>query len=182
MRIISGSKKGLRLKSPKTKDIRPTEDRIKESLFNILYNIDGDSLVLDLFAGTGSIGLEFLSRGANFVYFIDHSREGISTTKYNIDIAGFKDKSKLVKNDYLKAIRYLGRQDIRFNYIFMDPPYKKGLIEDGLKEIETSHILAEDGLIIVEHEIELDLEDRIGEFNKVDYRDYGTKAISFYRR
>lgn len=180
MRVISGIKKGYKLKAPKGKDTRPTEDRIKESLFNILWNIDEESVVLDLFAGSGSIGIEFLSRGARKAYFIDKSYLSVKIIKENLKHTELEDRAEVIKNDSIKAIRLLGNKNIIFNYIFIDPPYREGLIMTALEEISNKKILKKQGLIIIEHEKELELEERVYDLKKVDCRNYGSKSVTFY--
>ena len=181
MRVISGTKKGYKLKGPKGKDTRPTEDRVKESLFNILGYIHGESIVLYLFAGSGSIGIEFLSRGSKKAYFIDRSYLSVKTIKENLGHTGLVEKSRVIKNDAIKSIKLLGNENIKFNYIFVDPPYGKNLIIDVLENLWEQGILAEDGTIIIEHEKGLELEDNIFDFKKIDSRNYGSKSLSFYR-
>lgn len=182
MRVISGTRKGHRLKSPKGSNIRPTEDRIKESLFNILGVIDEEAIILDGFGGTGSIGIEFLSRGAKFCYFVDNSIDSINLIRDNLTHTKFLDQSKLIKRDFFKALRFLKGQGINFNYIYLDPPFRQdGYIDKLLENINRKDVLAEDGLIIIEHETELSMEDEIYDFIKVDSRNYGSKTISFYK-
>lgn len=181
MRIISGEMKGFKLKSPKGTDTRPTSDRVKESLFNIIGYIDSDSKVLDLFSGSGNIGLEFLSRGAKIAYFIDNSSVAISTVKDNIEKCKVEKKTKIFKNDVFKALEILDKRKEKFDYIFLDPPYEQGLIKDVLEQISSLDILKEDALVIVEYESNLNLEN-FGNLNLVDTRKYGTTKISFYRK
>lgn len=180
MRVISGIKKGFKLKAPKGKDIRPTEDRIKESLFNIIKNIDEESVVLDLFAGSGSIGIEFLSRGAKKSYFVDKSYLSIKCIKENLKHTNLEDKAVVIKRDAIKAIKFFCDNNIKFTHIFIDPPYGKGLILDVLKRIADEDVLKEDGIVIVEHERDLILEDRIGRIIIKDNRNYGSKSLTFY--
>lgn len=180
MRVISGEKKGFKLKAPKGKDTRPTEDRIKESMFNILKNINDNSLVLDLFAGSGSIGIEFLSRGAKKAYFVDKSNFSIAAIKENLNHTGLLGKSKIIKNDSIKAIKLLARKDIKFHYIFVDPPYERDIIKKVIENIWRENILAKDGLIILEHEKKLELPNWIQGLEKVDERNYGSKSLTFY--
>lgn len=181
MRIISGSKGGLRLKGPKGKETRPTEDRIKESLFNILSNIGGEDLVLDLFAGSGSIGLEFVSRGADRVYFVDKSKNSIDCINDNIDHTKSRDQSRVIRNDFSKALNFFSKKELVFDYIFMDPPYEKGLIVKALELIGEKELLDKEGLIIVEHESNLILDEQLYDFKKVDQRNYGAKTLTFYK-
>ena len=124
MRVISGLKKGHKLKAPKGLEVRPTEDKIKESLFNILGNIDKDSLVLDLFGGSGSIGIEFLSRGARACYFVDISSNSISYIKDNLSHTGLNELANVIKSDSVKAIKQLSNRNLKFDYIYIDPPFR----------------------------------------------------------
>ena len=181
MRVISGLKKGFKIKAPKGKDTRPTEDRIKESLFNILRNIDSESIILDLFAGSGSIGIEFLSRGAKKAYFIDKSYLSIKTIKENLIHTNLEEKAEVIKNDSIKSIGLLGKKKIKFDYIFIDPPYGESLIMEALEKIWNEEILKEEGIIIVEHEANLELNDSAYNFIKLDYRNYGSKSLTFYK-
>lgn len=180
MRIISGTKKGYKLKGPKGKNTRPTEDRVKESLFNILGPIDEESIVLDLFAGSGSIGIEFLSRGAKKVYFIDKSYLSIKAIKENLAHIDLEESSKVIKNDAIRSIKLLGNEKIKFNYIFIDPPYGQDLIIEVLENVRSQDILSKGGIMIIEHEKTLGLEDEIYDFKKTDSRNYGDKSLSFY--
>lgn len=182
MRIVAGEMRGFRLRSPKGLDTRPTPDRVKESLFSIIGYIDSTAKVLDLFSGSAAIGLEFLSRGAETAYFIDKSPESISAIRDNIEKCKVKDRTKVFKNDVFKAIEILGIKREKFDFIFLDPPYEQGLSEKALIKISESDILKDDGLIIVEHESALDLNEKIVELSKVDNRIYGTTGLSFYRK
>ncbi|HEY8361593.1 MAG TPA: 16S rRNA (guanine(966)-N(2))-methyltransferase RsmD [Tissierellaceae bacterium] len=183
MRVISGTRKGHRLKSPKGMNIRPTEDRIKESVFNILGNIDEESIVLDGFGGTGSIGIEFLSRGAKFCYFVDSSNYSVKLIYENLAHTKFLEQSKVIKNDFFKALKILKKQGIVFNYIYLDPPFRQdGFISKILQSISNEDILSNDGLIIVEHESELKTEEKIYNLEKIDSRNYGNTTITFYRK
>lgn len=183
LRVISGLRKGHRLKVPRGTEVRPTEDRVKESLFNILGNIHEDAIVLDGFAGSGSIGIEFLSRGAKSCYFADISNESIKAIRDNLNHTKFTDQGMVFKKNLLVLIRELGHGGIKFDYIYLDPPFRKlNLVDDVLKEIEKSSVLSRDGMIIIEHEKELLLEDQIYDFEKTDFRSYGSKSITFYKK
>jgi len=150
MRVISGSARGLKLKAPKGYDTRPTIDRIKESLFNIiandLYNIN----FLDIFSGSGGIGIEALSRGAREAVFIDSSKESFDVISENLKSARLYERGYVIKSDVFAAISALGREKRKFDIIFMDPPYKKGLVEETLRTVQNADILAENGFVIAE--------------------------------
>lgn len=182
MRVISGLKKGYRLKGPKNRNIRPTEDRVKESMFNILGYIDHESLVLDLCAGTGSIGIEFLSRGAKKAYFVDKSKESIQCIKENLSHTKLEDRAEVIKGDAIKAIIKFGQSGVTFDYIFADPPYNSvELINDIVKNICLSGILKKDnGIFIIEHEKSVHLDDIICDLRRIDYRVYKNTCLSFY--
>ncbi len=181
MRVISGLRRGHRLKAPSGMETRPTEDKVKESLFNILGKISSDARVLDLFAGSGAIGLEFLSRGAKEAVFIDKSNPSISCIKDNIAHTKFEENSIVMKMD---SLRYLDKADMlgeKFDYIYVDPPFKEvELFIKILEKIDKKDILSKDGIILVEHVEELILENT--ELKLIDERSYGGKYISFYRK
>ncbi|NLJ78972.1 MAG: 16S rRNA (guanine(966)-N(2))-methyltransferase RsmD [Tissierellia bacterium] len=180
LRVISGMKKGYRLQAPRGQKTRPTKDRIKESLFNILGNISTESLILDLYAGSGSIGIEFLSRGARQAYFVDKSNPCIKVIKQNLNHTKLESSSKVIKSDSIRAVQLLGKENIKFNYIFMDPPFEQGLVINTLVTILEAGILDESGLIIVEHEKGLSFDGTLGHFKRVDIRNYGNESLSFY--
>lgn len=181
MRVITGSARGHNLKAPKGENTRPTSDRIKESLFSIIGIIDDESTVLDLFSGSGGIGIEFLSRGAKFSYFIDSEIESINIIKENLEKTKLAEKSLVYKNSVDKAIKSLGNKHIEFDYIFLDPPYNKELVIKTLENIENENLLRNNGVIIIEHETKLELPERTFNLLKTDYRKYGDTSISFYR-
>lgn len=182
MRVISGSRKGHKLKTPKGQNTRPTEDRIKESLFNILGNLKKEDLVLDLFAGTGGIGIEFLSRGVKSCYFIDSSHDSIKTIKENLSHTKFLDNSFVYKKDSIVAIKFLREKKLKFDYIYIDPPFKNHkLLFNILDSLNNNSILKDNGLIIVEHENKVDIEKNLNNFQVVDTRKYGSKSITFIK-
>ena len=152
MRIITGSAKGLKLKTPAGFFTRPTSDRVKESVFNVLngmINFSEINSVLDVFAGTGSLGLESLSRGAGSAIFIDFETADIIAE--NVRRAKFEGVTKILRGDFVKMLKKISRQTLKFDLVFIDPPYKKFLTETALELIGTLELLNEGGLIIVEH-------------------------------
>ncbi len=150
MRVISGSARGLKIKAPKGLDTRPTIDRIKESLFNIIADDLYDINFLDVFSGSGGIGIEALSRGAREAAFIDFSRESVDVISENLKAARLYERAYIIKSDVFAAVSRLGREKRKFDIIFMDPPYKKGFVEEVLTAIENADILSENGFIIAE--------------------------------
>lgn len=156
MRIISGSAKGRILKSPKGMLTRPTLDRTRESLFNILANGRlEEAVILDIFAGTGALGLEALSRGAASCVFIDHYTQQL--IKQNVALCGFSQQCEVLRMEVGSALaRLKGRH---FDYIFADPPYNKNLVNNTIALICQYDLLAPDGLLIVEHSKDEDIAD-----------------------
>jgi 16S rRNA (guanine(966)-N(2))-methyltransferase RsmD len=152
MRIISGSARGTKLYSPKNDKIRPTADKIKESIFNILQPITPDALVLDLFAGSGGIGLEFASRGAKKVYYVDNSRESIDLIKKNIAKCKFEEQSVVMNLDFEAALSVMRKNDLRFDYIFIDPPYASFKNMQLIDRIFDSKLMSDSGVIVLEVE------------------------------
>lgn len=176
MRIITGKRKGLKLNSNKNFDTRPTEDRIKESVFNILGNVS-DSIVLDLFAGTGNIALEFLSRGAKEVYLVDNNKEAINIIRKNVEKVNLPG-CKIIKSDFIQASRDLS--NIEFNYIYLDPPYQeKDIYEASLKNIASNKNFKK-ALVIVEADKNMKL-DNLSLFKILDQRTYRSTVIYFLK-
>ena len=151
MRIITGTAKGLILKTPKGLSTRPTSDRIKESVFSILNGmIDfNEKTILDLFAGTGALGLEAMSRGGTQALFVDS--ETVNIIRDNVNRAHFDDKSEIIRSDVFKSIKKLANNQRQFDLIFCDPPYNKGLWQRALLEVDNLNLLRAEGLMIVEH-------------------------------
>lgn len=152
MRIITGRAKGLKLKTPANFSTRPTSERIKESLFSILNGMKDFSeveTVLDIFAGTGALGLESLSRGAKSAVFIDSVTGDLISE--NIRRAKFENFCRVFRGDFQKVLQKISRQDLKFDLIFSDPPYAKGLAQATANLISELELLKTDGLLIVEH-------------------------------
>lgn len=150
MRVIAGSARSVPLITPKGLDTRPTSDQIKETLFNMLQGYVEGSKFLDLFAGSGQIGLEALSRGAKFAAFVEKTDEAVKCIKANVDKTKFTDKALVLKMEVLSGIRALEIEKRKFDIIFVDPPYNQGLEQGILNVLANSTILDEDVIIIVE--------------------------------
>ena len=181
MRVISGKVRGLKLDTPKNDDVRPTTDRVKESLFNIINPYVIDSNVLDLFAGTGSLGIECLSRGALSATFVDVSKDSINIVKSNVKKARVENESTILNLDFKTAIDRLNVQNKKFDIIFMDPPYYKNMFIDALSNIDNSDLLSEDGIIVVEHDTKDKFIDKIGRLEKSKEKKYGNTTLTFYK-
>ena len=149
MKIISGKYKGRNLYGFDIEGTRPTMDRVKESLFAMLQNNIPESIVLDLFSGSGNLGLEALSEGASIAYLVDCNPKAIQTIKKNIETIGIGN-TKVYGMDYKKALKALQEEQVTFDLIFLDPPYKTDYIEESIKRISEYQLLNEEGLIICE--------------------------------
>ncbi|MFQ6036482.1 MAG: 16S rRNA (guanine(966)-N(2))-methyltransferase RsmD [Sedimentisphaerales bacterium] len=185
MRIIAGTKRGMKLLSPKTSTSRPITDRVKESLFSVLYKYDLPSgkLVADLFCGVGSLGLEALSRGAEFVTFVEQDPKVVAILNRNIEKTGFVRESKVIRVDAFKigAPVDFGRQ--RYDLIFVDPPYactrdvQFGSALSGLLGI-LSRQVAPNGIVVVRTNRRSFLTPQYGRFKVIERRQWGTTAIT----
>lgn len=186
MRVIAGKYKGRKLYSPDNYDIRPTSDKVKEAMFSILTADIYDSSVLDLFAGTGSLGIEALSRGARRCLFADASRAGVKLVKSNLEHCAVEEETKILAGDYRKVLANLSAKigdglEEPPGIILLDPPYNKGLLVDAIQLISEGNILAEDGIIVAEHRKEEELPDTIGRYHKEKDRRYGIVKLSIYK-
>ena len=188
MRIISGRFKGKRLSSVKANTVRPTSDRVKESVFSILGDSVIDSNFLDLCAGTGGIGLEALSRGAKSVTFVDRSPHSIRVIKSNLAGCGVNSGEphvNIVKLDALKGLAFLARRNARFDLIYFDPPYDSGIYGSCLRQIGMSKMLSPSGHVVVERRRERWAESAAPEASdelKLKRQErYGDTVISFYQ-
>ena len=180
MRVISGSAKGLNLKTIEGNSTRPTRDMVKEALFSILMSQIQNSNFLDLFAGSGAIGIEALSRGAQFCMFIDYNPACIKVIKENIKKAKFNDFSKVYNTDYKKAISKLDEES--FDIIYIDPPYNKEMGIDAIQLISEKNILTNGGIIVLETDTNELVPDFIGIYEKFNYKRYGRNILSLFRR
>lgn len=162
MRVIAGIARSVPLITPRGLETRPTSDQIKETLFNMLQGYIEGSNFLDLYAGSGQIGIEALSRGAEFVAFVEKSDEAVKCIKANVDKTKFADKSMILKLEVLSGIRTLELEKKRFDIVFLDPPYNQGLEQGILTALVGSAILNDEVIIIVEASMNTD-------FSFVDY-------------
>ncbi|MEA4815392.1 MAG: 16S rRNA (guanine(966)-N(2))-methyltransferase RsmD [Lachnospiraceae bacterium] len=150
MRVITGKARGHKLLAPEGLDTRPTTDRIKESLFNIIAPNLQDSTFLDLFCGSGAIGIEALSRGAKKAVFVDNSDECQPYIKRNLEFTKLIENATIIKSDAINAINYFKEKNFEFDIIFMDPPYKSNIAAKVLLEISKAGILKKTGYVIIE--------------------------------
>lgn len=179
MRVITGTARGIRLKTPKGEKTRPTADRVKEAVFSIIQFETEGSRFLDLFAGTGQMGIEALSRGALRAVFVDEWKDACRLVKENLSLTKLTEKAAVVQDNYLS---YLSRCRETFDIIFLDPPYAEIFLENALNKISEIDILSDRGIIICERPAEKQLDLEIPGLQRCkDYR-YGKSWITVFRK
>lgn len=178
MKIISGKYKGRNLDGHNLDGTRPTMERVKESLFAIIQNHLDNAIVLDLFSGSGNLGIEALSEGASYAYLVDFNKKAAITIKNNLNNIGINE-AEVINLDYKKALNYL--KDKRMDLIFLDPPYKTDYIEQSIKLIDEYNMLNEDGLIICEND-SLDKIVYPENYEVVKDRKYGDKWVVILKK
>ena len=156
MRVVAGTARSILLETPAGLDTRPTTDRIKETLFNMIQAYCPGATVLDLFAGSGGLGIEALSRGANYACFADQDRKAIKCITGNVERTKFTDRSDIYQSDYQNTILRLKNSDRKFDLVFLDPPYGKELEFKALEALKNADLLADDVLVVVEAKKEHD--------------------------
>lgn len=177
MRVITGSARGRNLKAVNGMEVRPTSEKVKEAVFSsIQFEIEG-ARVLDLFCGSGQMGIEALSREAGFCVFVDSASESIGVTKQNLLSTNLIEKSKVIQMDFQS---FLQSTKDSFDIAFLDPPYSQGILQKALPLLETK--MTESGIILCEHEEKDSLPDMVGKFNRIKKYRYGRISISAYRK
>jgi 16S rRNA (guanine966-N2)-methyltransferase len=181
LRVISGKLKGKRLFTLKGMDLRPTSDRVKEAIFDILQNSIPGQKVLDLFAGTGAMGIEALSRGAKRALFVEGSRRSLAVLYKNLEACRLQEQAEVLSREVEAGIKILSERGETFDLIFLDPPYGKGLAREALQALSGRSILTSaEALIVAEHSPAENLED-IPSLERIDQRRYGSTLVSFFR-
>lgn len=175
MRVISGKYKGKKLIGFDNEGTRPTKDRVKESVFAIIQNKLRDSIFLDLFAGSGSIGIEALSNGSRKCYFVDNGKEIVKVLNENLNTI---DDAVVINKSYIDALNYFKENNIIFDIIFLDPPYHLNVLNDALKYIEKYNLLKSGGIIICEYEEEIPLDI----YDLIAIKKYGKTNIKIFKK
>ena len=179
LRIIGGTLKGKKLYSVHDTSIRPTADKLRESIFNILSQRVLDAVVIDLFAGTGALGIEALSRGAESALFIDNSKRALSVLRKNIYSCMLGQKANIIKWNIRQNLNCIKSKKQNFDLIFLDPPYDKNLIKPTLLNLDKSHSLKNGACIVVEHSLFEPIPTDLFAFDLFDQRKYGKTLVSF---
>ena len=176
MRVTGGTGRGRRLRTPAGSRVRPTSDKVKQALFNILGDKIEGAVFLDLFAGAGGIGIEALSRGAERVVFVDASRDSLNIVKGNIELTGFGDRAQTV---LAKAASFLNKASGHYDIVFLDPPYAEEM-QPLLEQVNGSGIVSADSIVIAEHFKKQPSPERAGRLSLVREAKYGDTVLAFY--
>lgn len=180
MRVIAGGFRGRKLETIDDRTVRPTSDKVKGSLFNIISEYIFDSEFLDLFAGSGAIGIEAISRGAANTFFIDISNDSLKVLRKNLSTLHIEDKFEIYNADYKTAIEKFKLRNIKFDIIFIDPPYSKGIAQDALELVEEAGVLSHKGIIAIEHDEKDVMPQNQGKLILIKQKKYGSTKLSFY--
>ena len=181
MRIIAGKAKGRKLLSPATLETRPTLDRVKEAMFSMIQGYIIEAVALDLFAGTGSLGLEAASRGAKEVYLIDKSSTTYPLLKENIVNLKLEEECTALNMDAYEALKLLNKKALVFDIIFIDPPYCKEMIPEALKVIEENKILNKEGIIVTKIDSIEEIYEGYKQIKLTKSKKYGNTTVCFYK-
>lgn len=181
MKVISGILKGRNIDGYNIDGTRPTMDRVKESLFGMIQNNIKDSIVLDLFAGSGQLGIEAISNGSKKCYFIDNNIEVIKVLRNNINNLNIKDKSIILLSDWKKSLNEFNNKNIKFDIIFVDPPYNYDVYEKILDKVSNLDLLNNNGIIVLEHS-NIKLKDKYNNLILYKEKKYGSKSVNIYKK
>lgn len=174
MRVISGIYKGKNLLGFDIEGTRPTMDRVKESMFASIQNYIKDSVVLDLFAGSGSLGIESISNGCKKCYFVDNNKLAIDIINKN---AADINNKIILNKDYKSALEYFKNNNIKFDLILLDPPYKNNLLNNSIKYIEEYNLLNDNGILVCEFEVD----EIVTKYKLIKSKKYGLKYVNIYK-
>jgi len=181
MRVISGILKGRNIKGYDIDGTRPTMDRVKESVFAIIQNELKNSVCLDLFCGSGNLGIEAISNGSKLCYFVDNNIKAIRVVEDNLKNLNIKDNAKVLNFDYKKSLKYFNENNIKFDLIFVDPPYDFHVIEKIIKYVDELNLLNDNGLLILEFEKEK-LEEKYNNLVLIKEKKYSWKYVYIYKK
>jgi 16S rRNA (guanine(966)-N(2))-methyltransferase RsmD len=182
VRVIAGSAKGRTLRAAPGRKVRPTSDRVREALFSILgsrFDLEGATLA-DLFAGTGALGIEALSRGAGRVVFVESDREALRVLSSNLRALGFADRAEVLATPVEHALCLLARRRARFDGMLLDPPYRQGLLEAALTSLARLDLLTPGGWVMAEAHVETPLAEEYGVLRLTAVRRYGKTALALF--
>jgi 16S rRNA (guanine966-N2)-methyltransferase len=181
VRVISGQAKGRPLKAVPGASTRPTTDKVKEALFSIIGPYFAGGNALDLFAGTGALGIEALSRGIDRAVFIDIERKSVEIIKHNLELTGLDVRAEVYRNDAARALKALAKRKLKFHLVFLDPPYKQKHMDELVQVMEQQSIFAEEAVVVIEHDASHSYGNRIGMLICERKAIYGETGVSVYR-
>ena len=182
MRIIAGERKGLQLKSLKGESTRPTSGKVKESIFNIIGPYFNGGIVVELFGGSGALSLEALSRGAGMAYIFEKNRTACEVIRTNGEKCRYADKIQLFQKDARNAIQTLSQQNVKIDYLFLDPPYAEEKFYELAMQAVDAGLLTDDAVIICEHDKKTSLPEAYGPFKMKKTHTYGNIACTIYEK
>jgi 16S rRNA (guanine(966)-N(2))-methyltransferase RsmD len=177
LRVIAGDARGKRLFSPADRSIRPTSDKVKGAIFSMICAHIPDAVVVDMFCGTGGLGVEALSRGARYCYFCDNSAKARALTEKNIEHCDMKDRAEMLCCDYRTA---LGRISAPADVIFMDPPYECDYCADCMTALASAGLMGKDGVVVCEHSARHSFSDLIPKFVRIKEKRYGIAGVTVF--
>ncbi|WP_019414406.1 16S rRNA (guanine(966)-N(2))-methyltransferase RsmD [Paenisporosarcina sp. TG20] len=182
MRVISGTRRGLSLKAVPGSDTRPTTDKVKESIFNIIGPYFEGGLAVDLFAGSGGLGIESISRGIDRCIFIEKNPRAIPIIYENLKKCNLEEYAEVYKADATRAIKSLEKRKVQIDLLFLDPPYEKVGYYELIDQFIDKNLLTKNAIILCEHEKGVDLKDKYGSFIVTKKETYGSTIISIYQQ
>ncbi|MDQ0231292.1 16S rRNA (guanine(966)-N(2))-methyltransferase RsmD [Metabacillus malikii] len=180
MRVVSGKFKGRQLKAVPGVTTRPTTDKVKEAIFNMVGPYFDGGISLDLFAGSGGLGIEAISRGIELSIFVDREMKAIQTIHKNLEICQAKDFSEVYRNDAERALKAIIKRELQFDLIFLDPPYKQQKLKALISLMNENQLLKENGYIVTEHDASITLPPAIGKYTQIKHETYGMSSVTVY--
>lgn len=181
MRVISGYLRGREILGYNVETTRPTMSRVKESMFASIQDYIDNSIVLDLFCGTGSLGIESISMGSSRCYFVDNNKDILNYLNKNINNLGIRDKSIVINKDYRDSLLYFKNNNIKFNLVLVDAPYKLKVMEEVIELITKYDLLLDNGIIVLEYSLDK-LKDKYYNLELIKNKKYGDKYVNIYRK
>lgn len=181
MRVISGSAKGRPLKAVPGMGTRPTSDKVKEAIFSMIGPYFEGGHVLDLFAGTGGLSIEALSRGMDRAVLTDVDKKSVDTIRHNLEATGLTERAELYRNDAMRALKALMKREARFDLVFMDPPYRLKIIRELMEQLDEGAMLNPYATIVLEHDAEDVYDGPIGRLQWARRAEYGDTAVTIYK-
>lgn len=181
MRVIAGEAKGRSLKAVPGMNTRPTTDKVKEAIFSMIGPYFDGGIVLDLFAGTGGLGIEALSRGMARAVFVDMDKQSIDTIRHNVQLTRMENRAEIYRNEATRALKALEKRGEAFSLVFLDPPYKITTMDAVLTELAERRLLTPGALVVIEHDAKHHYDEHIDSFEQLKIANYKDTTVSIYR-